>query len=365
MSTVCNPCARGEGQMDLVAVVVNALNVLLGIPGNCAVIWVAGFKLKASIFNVWLVNLAVADLVFCVTRILALVNVLLSDQWVFGPWVCKLGAFFKYANMFCGVFILAVISADRAACVCFPVLSRRHRTLAASRALAAATWAAGLGFSVPFAAGRHFFRCAGNLNRCSGCECHFRTALYWLRFLCGFLLPFLVVAVCSTLAGVGLLRTRLSGKRRTLRILALLAGAFFLSWAPYHVLLMVRMADGDNRLVARFLPAAKGLAFFNSCLNPLLYFSLGFKPNDGKSPSGRSAPAGDAGRNAVCGQIGEGGGKPEEGLDLDRLPRDRTTDGRTGDEKGGAAVVRAKKMVKPFCWKNKWTNCTMFPSNPY
>ncbi|XP_077600053.1 C3a anaphylatoxin chemotactic receptor-like [Stigmatopora nigra] len=347
MSPVCNPCARGEVQMDFVAVVVNTLNVLLGIPGNCAVIWVAGFRLKASVFNVWLVNLALADLIFCVTRIMALVKVLLLDRWVFGLWLCKLGGFFKYANMFCSVFMLAVISADRAACICFPVYSRRHRTLRASRALAAAAWATGLGFSVPFAVGRRFSLCGEKGNRCSsgGCGCHLRTALYWLRFLCGFLLPFLAVALCSTLAGVGLLRTRLSGKHRTLRVLALLAAAFFLCWAPYHVLLMVRMADRQSRLVACFLPAAKGLAFLNTCLNPLLYFSLGFRATDKKSPTG--PPGADQARRTAAATSGErpqGRGPPQEGLNPDDLPRGRP-DHATAHENGGAAVLPFKKMM--------------------
>ncbi|XP_057684244.1 formyl peptide receptor 2-like [Corythoichthys intestinalis] len=275
-----------ECEMDLVALVLNTLNILLGIPGNCIVIWVAGFKLKASVFNMWLINLAVADLTFCFTRIFSLIKVLLSDQWLFGPFMCKLSGFFKYSNMFCAVFMLAVISLDRAMCIWFPVFSRNYRTLRASRVVVVSTWGLVMLVSVPFFVYRRFCHCPQNLDRCGSGDVldeQIRTALYLIRFLCGFLLPFLVILVCYTLAGVGLLRTRLPGKSRNLRVLALLVSAFFLCWAPYHILLLIRMVNSDSQWVIKLLPAAKGLAFFKTCLNPILYFFIGLKMNGRKS----------------------------------------------------------------------------------
>lgn len=102
-----------------------------------------------------------------------------------------------------------------------------------------------------------------------------KNALYSIRFLCGFLLPFLVVLCCYILAGVGIRRTRLSGKSRPLRILAALVCAFFVCWAPYHCLLLAKMVDKKSHAVKVGLPIAKGLAYFNSCINPVLYFCMG------------------------------------------------------------------------------------------
>ncbi|XP_077363377.1 formyl peptide receptor 2-like [Festucalex cinctus] len=268
------------GGMDTLSVVLNAFTILLGIPGNSIVIWVAGFKLKATVLNVWLVNLAVADIIFCFTRIFSLVKKLFLDHWPFGLFICKFNGFFKYANMFCSVFMLAVISLDRATCVWFPVFTRRRRTVCNARVVAVCVWAAAVVFSTPYFFYRQVFLDAKNLSKCTVEEvkdADARTALYFIRFLCGFLLPFLVILGCYILAGVGIRRTRLASKSRPLRVLALLVGAFFLCWAPYHGLLMLRMVDSKNSVVKMWLPAAKGVAYFNSCVNPLLYFFVGLK----------------------------------------------------------------------------------------
>ncbi|KAF7649755.1 hypothetical protein LDENG_00136630 [Lucifuga dentata] len=268
--------------MDNVTIVLYTLTVVLGITGNSAVIWVAGFKLKPQVTNVWLVNLAIADLIFCLTRVLSLVKKLFFDYWPFGVFLCKFNGFFKYANMFCSVFLLAIISLDRALCVWCPVFTRRRRTLWTARVVAVVIWTFAAIFSAPYFAYRQVYLGKKNLTKCSlqvkemtDGDDTAKLVLYSIRFLCGFLLPFTVILICYIMAGLGIRRTRLSRKSRPLRILASLVIAFFLCWGPYHCLLLVKMADSENRVVKIWLPVAKGVAYFNSCVNPLLYFCMG------------------------------------------------------------------------------------------
>ncbi|XP_077446852.1 C3a anaphylatoxin chemotactic receptor-like [Stigmatopora argus] len=292
--------AAGRGDMDTLSVVLNALTILLGVPGNSVVIWVAGFKLQPTVLNVWLVNLAVADLIFCFTRIFSLVKKLFLDHWPFGLFVCKFNGFFKYGNMFCSVFFLAVISLDRAVCVWCPVFARRRRTPCLARVVAACVWVASVVFSSPYFFYRQVFLDAKNLSKCTVEEVRdpdARMALYWIRFLCGFVLPFLVILGCYALTAEGIRRARFSAKPRALRVLVLLVVAFFLCWAPYHGLLMLRMVDKNSPATKFWLSAAKGVAYFNSCVNPLLYFLMGLlmKGRAGKSLTGlyKSALADD------------------------------------------------------------------------
>ncbi|XP_041811496.1 C3a anaphylatoxin chemotactic receptor-like [Chelmon rostratus] len=268
--------------MDNVSIVLYTLTVVLGITGNSMVIWVAGLKLKPNVTNVWLVNLAVADLIFCFTRVFSLTKKLFFDHWPFGIFLCKFNGFFKYANMFCSVFLLAVISLDRALCVWQPIFTKRRRTLWAARVVAVCVWAAAIIFSTPYFIYRQVHMGKNNLSKCSvdvkeaaQGDNSAKLALYSIRFLCGFMLPFVVILTCYILAGVGIRRTRLSGKSRPLRILASLVVAFFLCWAPYHCLLLVKMVDSKNPVVKIWHPIASGIAYFNSCVNPLLYFCMG------------------------------------------------------------------------------------------
>ena len=237
---------------------------------------------QPTVTNVWLVNLAVADLIFCLSRVPSLVKKLFYAGWPFGVFLCKCSGFFKYANMFCSVFLLAAISLDRALCVWRPVFTRRHRSVTAARAVAALVWAAAVAFSAPYFAYRQVYtgkrnqtKCSLEVKEASAGDNTAKLALYSIRFLCGFLLPFMVILACYVVAGVGIRRTRLSGKSRTLRILAALVAAFFLCWAPYHGLLLAKMVNGKSQALDVSLTLAKGLAYLNSCVNPLLYFCMG------------------------------------------------------------------------------------------
>ncbi|ROL45793.1 fMet-Leu-Phe receptor [Anabarilius grahami] len=269
--------------MNEVSIVFLIIIILFGTTGNSVVIWVAGFHMKPNITNVWLVNLAVADLIFCLTRVLSVISSLFFNHWPFGVFLCKFNGFFKYANMFCSVFLLAVISVDRALCVWCPVFTRKRRTLCAARVVSMGVWIVALIFSSPYFVYRQIFPGKNNLSHCSlkqkgAAEAGGNSAkyvYYYIRFICGFLLPFLVILICYILAAVGIRRTRLSGKSRPLRILAVLVCAFFLCWAPYHFLGLVKLVNKDNKVVKVGWRMASNLAYFNSCINPVLYFCMG------------------------------------------------------------------------------------------
>uniref|UniRef100_A0A3Q3VUB6 G-protein coupled receptors family 1 profile domain-containing protein n=1 Tax=Mola mola TaxID=94237 RepID=A0A3Q3VUB6_MOLML len=270
--------------MDNVSIVLYTLTVVLGITGNSLVIWVTGFKLKPKVINVWLVNLAVADLIFCFTRVFSLIKKLFFNHWPFGIFLCKFNGFFKYANMFCSVFLLAVISLDRTLCIWQPIFTKRRRTMLAAKVVAVCVWVAAIIFSSPYFAYRQVYMGKNNLSKCSvdvkeaaKGDNSAKLALYSIRFMCGFMLPFMVILICYILAGVGIRRTRFSGKSRPLRILALLVIAFFLCWGPYHCLLLVKMVNSKNPVLKIWHPVAAGIAYFNSCVNPLLYFCMGLE----------------------------------------------------------------------------------------
>lgn len=229
----------------------------------------------------WLVNLAVADLVFCFMRIPSLIKKLFFNYWPYGVFLCRLTSFFKYTNMFCSVFLLAIISLDRALCIWQPHFAKRRRTLLAARVVAIGVWVVAVALSVPYFVYRNTSVGKTNLSSCSLHDKDMnrgtKIALYAIRFLCGFLLPFVVIFICYVLAGVGIRRTRLLSKSRPLRILALLVMVFFLCWAPYHCIQLVKMVDEKNVAVKILSPVLAAVAYFSSCINPILYFCMGLQ----------------------------------------------------------------------------------------
>nr|XP_055075859.1 C3a anaphylatoxin chemotactic receptor-like [Misgurnus anguillicaudatus] len=253
--------------------------ILLGTTGNSVVIWVAAGRMKPNVTNIWLVNLAVADLIFCVSRVTSLVTIFIG-YWPFEDFVCKFMSFIKYTNMFCSVFLLAVISVDRVICVWCPVFARNKRTLCAARVVSLGVWIVAIICSSPNFVFRGVNTDDSNFSDCYTKEEPNKTnsakyVFYYIRFFCGFVFPFLVIFICYTLAAVGIRRTRLSGKSRPLRILALLVFTFLLCWAPYHIIGLIKMINSKHPAVKLGWRKSSNLAYINSCVNPILYFCVG------------------------------------------------------------------------------------------
>ncbi|KAK7899317.1 hypothetical protein WMY93_020170 [Mugilogobius chulae] len=261
-----------------ISVALYIVTVVLGISGNSAVIYVAALNVKTKVTNVFLVNLAIADLIFCFTRIFSIFYKLRFDDWPFGPFICKSNSFFKYTNMFCSVFLLAVISLDRALCVWKPIFTKTRRTLFVARVIAGCVWMFAIALSIPFFMYRQVYTDKNNKTKCTMNDGKGKNAviyLYLLRFICGFLLPFLVILVCYIMAGLGIRHTHLSRKSRSLKILVILVISFFVCWAPYHCLQLFKMLDKYTNILKPWQRITSAIGYFNSCVNPLLYYCLG------------------------------------------------------------------------------------------
>ncbi|XP_041081826.1 C3a anaphylatoxin chemotactic receptor-like [Polyodon spathula] len=265
--------------MDTVLIVLYTITISLGVTGNSIVIWMISCKLRKNVTNVWLLNLAVADLVFCFTRVISLLKLIFYTYWPFGEFLCKFNGFFTYMNLFCSVFLLSVISLDRCFSVVFPIRMRQWRTVQMASFASAGVWALATAFSLPYFLFRQVAMDPGNgnLSRCSfdvpgSNDGYQNKALYIVRFLFGFLVPFLIIATCYAIMACKLRQTQVP--KKSFKIIAVLVAAFFFCWAPYHVFLLAKMVNKKSLAVKVALPLFKGLAYFNSCINPILYFIM-------------------------------------------------------------------------------------------
>ena len=138
--------------MDSWKVVVSSVLLLIcisGIVGNCCVIVViVRYAKTKTVTNLYIANLAVADLCFLVGLPFLVVTSIL-ERWVFGDVVCRLFFVSTSINWFASVFILTVMSVDRYLAVCWPVASLRYRTLAIARVVCVCVWAASMLAMIP------------------------------------------------------------------------------------------------------------------------------------------------------------------------------------------------------------------------
>uniref|UniRef100_A0A8C0HHN4 G-protein coupled receptors family 1 profile domain-containing protein n=1 Tax=Chelonoidis abingdonii TaxID=106734 RepID=A0A8C0HHN4_CHEAB len=267
--------------MDLVQVIFYTVVCVGGSLGNGLVIWLTARRTGHSVNCIWFLNLAVADFIFSVSRVVPLVkNAFYRGHWPFGAFLCQATSFIKYLNMFCSVFLLAAVSLDRLAAVAFPVWSKNRRGPRLAWAAAAGAWGAAAAASLPF----YLYRNLVPEGRTNSLRCSLtlgegpKLTLYLLRLLCGFLAPFAIILACyGALAAVLRRRPATVRSRKPFKVMAAIVVTFFLCWAPYHLFLLLKLAGVKGQAMAVGLPLASFLAYLNSCANPVLYFFMGLE----------------------------------------------------------------------------------------
>ncbi len=114
---------------------------ILGLSGNGVVIftvWRAKSKRRAA--DVYIGNLALADLTFVITLPLWAVYTALGYHWPFGVALCKISSYVVLVNMYASVFCLTCLSFDRYLAIVHSLSSGRLRSRATMLASLGAIW---------------------------------------------------------------------------------------------------------------------------------------------------------------------------------------------------------------------------------
>uniref|UniRef100_A0A1B6LSS3 Gastrin/cholecystokinin type B receptor n=1 Tax=Graphocephala atropunctata TaxID=36148 RepID=A0A1B6LSS3_9HEMI len=125
---------------------------LLAVVGNCLVILTLIFnQTMRTITNVFLLNLAVSDLLLGVLCMpFTLIGTILRD-FVFGDFMCKLIPFLQACSVSVSAWTLVVISVERYYAICHPLRSRRWQTLSHAYRMIVAIWMSSLFTMAPIA----------------------------------------------------------------------------------------------------------------------------------------------------------------------------------------------------------------------
>ncbi|XP_026101648.1 C3a anaphylatoxin chemotactic receptor-like [Carassius auratus] len=271
--------------MRVISQVFFYLTLILGVPGNSFVMYVAGLKMKKTVNTVGFLNLAIADLLCCLSTLYYVTKSTIG-YWPYGPIMCKIFPFVMFVSRFASVFTLSLISLDRFTRVITPVWAQNHRSLFIARLSCATIWILASILSLPFMMLRETYtennktQCRPYLPNKEHSELYGRLSI--IRFVIGFLVPLICITTCYGFITHKLGRSHFHSGRAFCIILAVIV-AFFLCWLPYHILRFINIfGDKSSRPVALAVNMlAISLAYFNSCLNPILYVFMGqdFKSN--------------------------------------------------------------------------------------
>ncbi|XP_022622891.1 type-1 angiotensin II receptor [Seriola dumerili] len=298
IALTCGMSGSHEFIFTLVPIVYGC-NFVIGIVGNSMVVAViyCYMKLK-TVANIFVLNLAVSDLTFLITLPMWATFTATGYHWPFGGFLCKASAGLVIFNLYTSIFFLTALSIDRYLAIVHPVRSRRFRTVVYARITCVVIWLFAFVLSVPTALTRDVHNIKDSNNTvCGILHPHIKNArlselllaISLMKSLLGFLVPFIIIITCYCLIGRALLGARhiqKSSRSRddeVLRMLAAAVLAFFLCWVPHQVFhfmqVLTQLTKVENcailEIIDTAMPFTICIAYFNSCVNPIVYGFVG------------------------------------------------------------------------------------------
>lgn len=266
---------------------------ILGSVGNLLVVWMyvtVRNRLK-TMTDVYLLNLAVADLLFLCT--LPFWAVEANKGWDFAVSFCKIVSAIYKINFFSSMLLLTCISVDRYIAIVQVTKAQnlKKKRLFYSKLVCLGVWLLSILLALPEMI---FAQVKTNQRGESFCS-----LVYWnnvnnqtkilvlsLQICMGFCLPLIVMIFCYSVIIRTLLQARNFEKHKALRVILAVVLVFVFSQLPFNSLLIVEATQAANatfeecEIVIGFDVAgqvAKSLAYTHACLNPFLYVFIGVR----------------------------------------------------------------------------------------
>ncbi|XP_043820818.1 C-C chemokine receptor type 5 [Dromiciops gliroides] len=266
-----------------------SLVFISGFVGNALVflVLIRCKKLK-SMTDIYLLNLAISDLLFIVT--LPFWAHYAADQWVFGDSLCKMLTGFYHMGFFGGVFFIIFLTIDRYLAIVHAVFALKARTVTFGILTSVTIWVV-VGFaSLPAI----IFTKSQKENIQYTCSPHFplHQFAFWKNFqtlkmnLLGLVLPLFVMIFCYSGIIKTLLRCRNEKKKhKAVRLIFVIMIIYFLFWAPYNIVLLLHTFQAsfglDNcessKRLDRAMQITETLGMTHCCINPVIYAFVGEK----------------------------------------------------------------------------------------
>ncbi|XP_057714808.1 B2 bradykinin receptor isoform X2 [Corythoichthys intestinalis] len=270
-----------------------AVITVLGVVLNAFVLLVFCLHKKAcTVAEIYLSNLAVADLILVSCLPFWAINIANDFNWPFGVAMCKVVNAGIKMNAYCSIYFLVLVSIDRYVALVHPMSHGRMRRPKYAKIGCLLVWVFGLLLSTPtlvFRTVMHFPEY--NVHACA-LDLPSRTLMLLrdvILIFISFIIPIVIISFCTVKIIQSLKKRSVerfsaeqSEQKATTLVLVVL-GAFLICWIPFHINTMADILLKAGLIGGCHLEAVIDiceqifvyLAFFNSIINPILYVIVG------------------------------------------------------------------------------------------
>ncbi|XP_074530515.1 melanin concentrating hormone receptor 2b [Halichoeres trimaculatus] len=249
----------------------------VGVLANALVIYAVKACKKKMVSDIYVLNLAIADMLFLLVMPFNIHQLVRDRQWVFGNFMCKAVVVVDVSNQFTTVGIVTVLCIDRYIAIVHPTSERR--TIQWTIIINLLVWLGSFLLTVPVmiyakvVRRQHMEVCMMDL---AGPEDMYWYTLY--QSILGFIIPLIIICTFYSLtlyhvfSSIRRVKRKQSvwAKRATKMVLMVIA-LFLICWSPYHVIQVINLTN--NTPTIAFIYAYNisiCLSYSHSCINPLM-----------------------------------------------------------------------------------------------
>uniref|UniRef100_A0A668U9X3 G-protein coupled receptors family 1 profile domain-containing protein n=1 Tax=Oreochromis aureus TaxID=47969 RepID=A0A668U9X3_OREAU len=299
------PFQKNQSVAQVIGPYIHSIICILGLIGNSLVIVTYAFyKRTKSMTDIYLFNVAIADLLFVLALPFIVYNELWS--WPMGQVACKLLRGSYSVNLYSGMLLLACISTDRYIAIVQARRSFRLRSPSYSRIICAIIWIFAILMSVPTFYFYNWYEpshtkglmwdndnqtqiqsstpeyvCAFKFEDTKRAQ-EVKVAIPSTQISVGFFLPLFIMIFCYSAIIVTLLKAKNLQRHRAVRVVLVVVAVFIICHLPYNIVLLYDTVNlfqespcGEADIMEIALTVSQTIAYMHCCLNPLLYAFVG------------------------------------------------------------------------------------------
>ncbi|NXR08364.1 CCR5 protein, partial [Semnornis frantzii] len=265
-----------------------SLVVIFGLTGNLLVVLIlVKYKRLKSMTDIYLLNLAVSDLLFVFS--LPFWAYYAAHDWIFGDALCKMLSGLYLLGFYSGIFFIILLTLDRYLAIVHAVFALKARTVTYGILTSAVTWAVALFASVP---GIVFHSSQKEHSRYT-CTARYPSATtinwkysYILKMnILGLIVPMLIMVFSYSQILRTLLRCRNEKKQKAVRLIFMIMIFYFIFWTPFHICSFLHTFQGSFFLtnceikgqLEKAIQVTETISMVHCCINPVIYAFVGEK----------------------------------------------------------------------------------------